>query len=408
MQILYWPFSMLMKGCLFVANNSYLFALLFFALVIQILLLPLAIKQQKSSIMAAKLRPKEMAIREKYKGRNDRTTQQKMTMEIQEMYQQSGYSQFAGCLPLLVQIPVIFILFTIVRNPISYATNIENFDVTAQSAAAVEFYNKEKEMLNKDAFEEGEYDELIGQIQTYQQSLGCDNNYAPKESDTGKREMELSRLIIDGRENLNSLVEEGKINPEIVAVYEATGFESYKDQLPDYKIGSVNLIDEPDFNGNPWLLLIPLFVFLTSFISTKLTRKFSAGATQTDANGNPMGGGLFMEVGMPLMSAIFTFSFAGAIGVYWIWRTLIGMLQSFIMAKALPIPKVSEEEIAAARAELKSSQKNKKKKVITIEVDEDDDSYDDLVVNKESKTKTIDVTQRTPRKIEMLSDEDDE
>lgn len=420
MSFIYLPFSYLMKGCLYIAGNSYLLALLFFALAIEIILIPLAIKQQRSQIMMAKVKPKEMAIREKYKGRNDRTTQMKMSTEIQEMYQKAGYNQFAGCLPLLIQLPIIFILFTIVRNPITYASNIKNYNAVEQAAVAVEFYQTEKEMLNKDA---EDYSDIIEQIETYQKYLGGevkkgdDNNdvvengvtvYVSTDKDSSLREMELSRLIIDGRDNLQELIDEGKIDASILTVYEETGFESYKDKLPNYRVAGINLIDEPDFNGDPWLLLIPLLVFITSFLSTKITRKLSGSAQQTDANGNPVGGGLFMEVGMPLISAIFTFNFSGAVGVYWVWRTLVAMLKSFIMAKAMPIPVVTEEDIIAAKKEMKA--KVKKKKVITIEVDEDDDSYDDIIVKggTAAKTKTIDPTQRTPRKIEMLTADDED
>ena len=69
MNIIYDIFSYLMKGCLYISGNHYILALFFFALVMEIVLLPLAIKQQKSQIQMAKIKPKEMAIREKYKGR---------------------------------------------------------------------------------------------------------------------------------------------------------------------------------------------------------------------------------------------------------------------------------------------------------------------------------------------------
>ena len=115
-----------------------------------------------------------------------------------------------------------------------------------------------------------------------------------------------------------------------------------------------------------------------------------------------------MEVGMPLISAIFAYSFSAAVGVYWIWRTVIGMGQTILFAKLMPIPKVTEEDIAAAKKEMKANQK--KKKVITIEVDEDDNSYDDMIVdgNTNRKVKEIDPTQRKPRRIEMLTVDDDE
>lgn len=430
MSWIYIPFSYLMKGCLFIAGNHYIFALLFFAIAMELILLPLRIKQQKSSIMMAKVKPKEMAIREKYEGRNDKATQQKMTMEIQNMYQENGYNQFSGCLPLLIQLPIVFILFAIVRNPISYASNLSsgNDKFVAESAqTTVEFYEKVKDSLYKNEFVTEDYEELISKYNGYQAYIGAKNSdgekseagnlvyrFSASDSKLGNAaEMEISRLIIDGRSELAALVADGKIGSEILAEYDALGIEKYKDDLPEYHIGSVNLLDQPAFNfkgANAWLLLIPLLTFLTSFFSTKLTKRLN-GTMQTDANGNPVGGGLLMEVGMPIITAIFTFSFPAAIGVYWVWRTLISMVESFILSKAMPIPAVTEEQIAEARREMKGKQK--KKKVITIEVDEDDDSYDDLVVRKSDsgsgkQTRTIDPAQRTPRRIEMLTADDDE
>jgi hypothetical protein len=169
----------------------------------------------------------------------------------------------------------------------------------------------------------------------------------------------------------------------------------------------LNFLNEPDFGRNIWLMIIPLLVFLSSFFQTKVTRRFSGAANQTDANGNPVGGGLFMEVGMPLISAIFAYSMPATIGVYCIWRTLLGMGQTILLAKVKPIPVVTEEAIAEAKKAMKATQK--KKKVITIEVDEDDTSYDDMIVEKsQSNNKSGDPTQRKPRRIEMLTADDDE
>ena len=289
----------------------------------------------------------------------------------------------------------------------------------------VEFYEDVKSSLYKNEFTAEDYEELIAKYNGYQATIGASNKDDEKseagnlvyrfdkaESKLGSAaEMEISRLMIDGRDDLQSLVDDGKIDPDILTRYDALGFDSYRDELPEYHVGPLNLLNQPAFKGiDAWLLIIPLLTFLTSFLSTKLTKRFN-GTNQTDANGNPVGGGLFMEVGMPLITAIFTFSFPAAIGVYWVWRTLISMVESFILAKAMPIPKVTEEQIAEARKEMKSKQK--KKKVITIEVDEDDTSYDDLVVRKSDsgstkQSRSADPTQRTPRRIEMLTADDDE
>lgn len=413
------PFSWLMKGCLFIAGSNYLIALLFFALAIQIILLPLAIKQQKSQIQMAKIKPKEMAIREKYKGRNDRTTQQKMTMEIQEMYQKEGYNQFAGCLPLLIQLPIILVLFAIVRSPITHTTDFgdKNF-VLENSKTAVTYYQEVKENLVADKFSGNEYSETVSLIDNYQTNLGGvegeKNGNLKVFNPTISNEpftyadLTLAHLIIDGREEINELIEGGKLDSAFIAKYEALGLEQYKDKMPNYRVGeNMNLLNEPDFGRNLWLMLIPLLVFLTSFFQTKLTRKMSPA--QLDANGNPIGGGLFMEVGMPLISAMFAYSISAAVGVYWVWRTLLAMVQTVVLAKTMPVPVVTEEQLNEARRELKTKQK--KKKVITIEVDEDDDSYNDIMVGgakQSSNNNSSDPTKRTPRTIEMLSSDDED
>ena len=67
--------------------GSYIGGICLFAVIVELLMLPLAIKQQKNSIKQAKLRPKEMAIKKKYAGRDDQVTKQKMSQELQELYQ---------------------------------------------------------------------------------------------------------------------------------------------------------------------------------------------------------------------------------------------------------------------------------------------------------------------------------
>ena len=110
--------------------GSYVVGICLFAIVIEILMLPFAIKQQKNSIKQATLRPKEMAIKNKYKGRNDQPTMQKMQSEIQDLYQRENFSPYSGCLPLLVQMPIIMALYYIVIDPLHYVLG-QSANVTA-------------------------------------------------------------------------------------------------------------------------------------------------------------------------------------------------------------------------------------------------------------------------------------
>ena len=62
---------------------------------------------------------------------------------------------------------------------------------------------------------------------------------------------------------------------------------------------------------------------------------------------------------LPLMTMFITFNFAAAIGIYWIFRTILSILQQFALHKAMPFPVFTEEDYKRAEKELKG-QKNGK------------------------------------------------
>ncbi len=99
--------------------GNFLLGTVFFAIAVEIIMLPIAIIQQNNARKQARFRPKEMAIRKKYAGRTDQATMQEMQREIQEMYQREGYNPMSsGCLPLLVSLPIVFALYYVVIDPL--------------------------------------------------------------------------------------------------------------------------------------------------------------------------------------------------------------------------------------------------------------------------------------------------
>lgn len=419
MSFIYWPFAWIMKGCLFISGEFYVLALLFFALAMKLLLLPLAIKQQKTQIENASFAPKEMAIRKKYAGRTDKVTQQKMLTEIQEAKQNAGISLTAGCMPMLLQLVLVIILYAIVRAPITYSFNFETkeqYDLYKQSIELIQEY--------KDAADTSaeNYEAFIAELTQLQTKLG---GVSTAETDEDKKavnqiykidtkynettlpsgyEYDLAKMIKDP-DALQKIADKHDVK------LNKTDFENvidpkYGERLPNFDfIGGTSLLDTPSITTFNWLLIIPLLVFASQYFSTRITRKLSP--QQLDANGNPVGGGLFMELGMPLISTIFSFSFSAAIGVYWIWQTLIIILQTVILAKAMPLPVFTPEQYAEAERELKA--KTKKKKRITIEIDEDDDSFNDYQVTDDATTASGSGNNGKytyDQKVEMLSDDD--
>ena len=302
-------------------TGSYMIALLIFSITIEILLLPLAIKQQKTSIKQAKLRPKEMAIQKKYAGRNDRVTMQKMQQELMEMRQQEGVGQLGGCLTLLVQLPILIALYQIVINPLYYVVHMS------------------KDAINVIASFLGE--------NTTRGTIGMVSK--------------INEMIKTGEiANLANHTAEG-----ITAEASASAYQELMSvKLPDFNVfgGFLNLGDTPSFSNFSWLLLVPVLTFVVYFFSMKLTRKLTyqptmGGQEQDKAMGCSNG---VMDVAMPLMSVYFTFVVPAAVGVYWIFKSIISTVKQFILYKAMPLPTFTEEEYKAAEKELGLKNNNKK------------------------------------------------
>ncbi|MBQ6183516.1 MAG: membrane protein insertase YidC [Clostridia bacterium] len=422
-------FGYLLKFCCTISGGYYILALFFFTLIMQILLFPLGIKQQKSSIKMAKVKPKEMLIREKYSGRTDRVTQQKMNMEIQELYRNEGTSMFGGCLPLLLQLPIIIILWSVIQQPLTY-TSKGNVDVTAQYNTAAMILDgaiasiDDSGLLNTDEPKTDETseavsgeisqtgtpadvsaeqrdklkqirDSYVGLIKSFGGSDECvysNGRYKPdyisadnaNYNENSRAEFSLVQFIIyNYRYQLIKELEENGVSQEIIAknMPESLDFgDEVKASLPDFTYlgGSETLLDTPKNKGFSLLLLIPLVIFLTSVLSYVVNQKLSPMAS---ANPNGAGGGFLLKWGLPLFSTYLAWAtFPAAVGMYWIYRTVLQMGQTFLLSKMYPVPVVTEAELE----EYKKQMKAKKKKTITIEVDEDDTSYDHLAVKKQT------------------------
>ncbi|MGH2694476.1 MAG: YidC/Oxa1 family membrane protein insertase [Actinomycetota bacterium] len=82
---------------------------------VRLLLLPLSIKQTRSMREMQRIQPEVKRIQQKHKG--DR---QKMNEEMMALYKEHGVNPFGGCLPLLLQFPVLIALFYVVRSPLKY------------------------------------------------------------------------------------------------------------------------------------------------------------------------------------------------------------------------------------------------------------------------------------------------
>ena len=313
-------------------THNYAIALFIFALVLQIVLFPLGIKQQKNSVKQASLRPKEMAIRKKYAGRNDKPTQQKLNEEIMELYQRENFNPMGGCLPMLIQLPILFLLYNVVISPLKYicgfgAETIKNIQLKVYEilqAAGTEGF---------EAFAEGK---TVSQINLI----------------TKMRELGLTNFV---GENGQAITES---------------------MLPDFTIfgGKLDLSMIPIQHLWSILLLIPALTLVVTYGSTWISRKLMYNPNPEAQNDISM---KIMNLSMPLLSVYISFTVPATIGLYWIFRSILGVLQQLALSKMFPIPKFSEEDYKAAEREanFKALSKNqqKKQKVRSLHHIDDDD-----------------------------------
>jgi YidC/Oxa1 family membrane protein insertase len=275
----------------------------------------------------AKLTPKVAVIRAKYKGRVDRISQQKMQQEIMELQQKEGYSMLSGCLPMLLQLPLIIFLYNVIRKPLSYIAK-----------ASKETIEAVKTLVGAEA----KTDEisLIPDIFAYVEKYGT-----TKLADNG---LDVSKI-------------------------------------PDFKLFGINLADTPSLAKISWLVLIPVlaaaFQWFTMWVMKRLNGNSMQMAQGDDAQSQMSM--RIMDLVMPLMTLFIAFSFSGMLGLYWIFQSIISILQTIIIAKVMPIPKFTEEEIKAIRKAQREQQKAQKEvlkqqpKFRSLH-NIDDDDYDEL------------------------------
>ena len=221
--------------------GSFILGTLYFAIALEILMLPLGIHQQKNSRKQARLRPKEMAIRNKYKGRNDQATQQKLNQEIQDLYVKEGYSPMAGCLPLLLTLPFLFALYYVVIDPMTYIFGAP----TGLTSAFLTFADAPR---------------AAG-------GLGL-----ALSSDRGTIEMlsllRESGLSLDGLANFQYFSN----SPECLAA-----LDGLVESIPNFSLFGLNMGLTAGFGSKDQLVLLfmPVLTFIVYWASGKITRKFS-------------------------------------------------------------------------------------------------------------------------------------
>ena len=306
-------------------GTGYFLALLIFTVATRLVLFPLSIKNQKNQADRARLAPRLDRIQKKY-GQD----RQKMAMKQQELYEREGVKMTGGCLPMLVQMLVLFSVIAVIYKPLTYVQNIPAAHIDTCISVAVESLDEN----NKDD------KNIIMQMEnekSYYRELYMLKQIAPN------REAMVDRLVAD-----NKLSETDAA--ATVATMERTADE--------FSIFGKSLLEMPKTYGilPNWTWLIVLASGLSAFLSSMLSMHYSKSTMSKEQQ--EMGGcstNMMMYM-MPLMSLVISFTVPAGVAVYWTFSNLLAMLQTVILNSMWNPAKIR------AQAEAEYAERRRKKK----------------------------------------------
>lgn len=360
-------------------GGNFALSVVIFTVVVNILMLPLTIKAQKSSAKQAKIKPKMDALKKKYG--NDK---QKYSMAVNELYTKEKVSMSGGCLPMVVRLLVMMGVYWAVASPLTFVLNIDNAALsTAKNWSAYVATAEEsgidwksvgldKVKASKEAIDlAAKYD---GDVEYYAKVLLVEDIVtADKKYDSKSTEGKIKTLATKDNAITREVVLVDKLsgkhaNQLIVDKFAEKGGDLKEIETIDFDLFGINLAETPDFSWNfskaNALWLIPLFSFATAMISSIVSMKIQKKANPDAPN---MAG---MMLIMPIFSLIIAFGVPGAVGFYWGCSNVIsGGLQSTMQLvygpNAMAAKEQSKSIIERAKVEQQKIERVRKREEIS-------------------------------------------
>lgn len=303
------------------------FAIIIFTIIINIIMLPMTIKQQESSKLMAVMQPEIKVIQNKYKGKTDSESAMRMRAETSAVYEKYGTSMTGGCLPLLIQMPILLALYQVIYKIPAYVDSVK-----------VVFQNIATRVMGQAG-----YIEKITEFATKYKLPVTKIDY----TNAGKLIDLLYKFNPDDWTKFTSAFNSDQITAAV------------NESLPH--IVSMNSFFGIDLSTNPWhgftpnlAWIIPILAGLTQWLSTRLMSN-NTNPAQSDADDpNNMANQMkAMNNIMPLMSVYFCFIFPAAIGIYWISSATARIIQQLAINSYLnkiDIEKLIERNLEKANA----------------------------------------------------------
>ena len=298
------PFGWILNGIYellsIIGIHNVALCIILFTFIAKSLMIPLTIKQQKFSKMSSIMQPELAKVQAKYKGKKDEASMRKMQLEQQAIYEKYGSNPMAGCLPLLITLPIMLAMYKVIQNIPAYVGDVKQLYIPIAEA--------------------------VSKI----------SGHADVITEMTKGTANAVKVSADGTMTVNHLI-------DVFAQFKtnqweqlATNFPQISDIIHNYskEIVSVNsLFMNLNISNVPgWKfpgLIIPILAVATQWLQTKMMQS----NTPVDKD-NPSAAAMnSMNTFMPFFSGFLCVMMPLGLGLYWVASSVFGIIQQFFVNK---------------------------------------------------------------------------
>ncbi len=300
------PFSWLLLQ-LYNPVQNFGIAIILFALVVKLIMLPFQIKSKKSMARMTSLNPIMKELEKKHGG-----NKQKYQQEVAKLYQEEKINPMSGCLWALIPLPIMLALYSVVREPLTHVMGIPADQITA----------------------------LISELSLLGITIDPQNAYA---------ELEIAQHVDTYFAQLQAIA------PGLLNL--------------NYNFFGINLTAIPQWNilftgvtptgAEILLFFVPFVSGFFSWLSMKVSQS-SQPSTGTENNpaAQSMKTTLMM---MPLMSIWFAFIMPSAMGIYWIANSILIIIQELVFQKTIVKGIKAESDARTTRIQERLNEEEKRR-----------------------------------------------
>ena len=273
--------------------GNYGWAIILFSVLVKAIMIPISIKQQRTMKKNQKIQEEVKQIQFKYKNEPE-----KMNQEMMALYKREGMSPFSGCLSSIIQIVLLFSVFLLVRQPLTYMVKMD-----ADVISKMENVITEQEEGNKNAYAEIAVIQYVNNLDN-KTSVSKDESFDMKE-----------------------YAEQANLNMDFFGIDLS---QVPKNNWKDFKV-----------------LIIPILYIISSFVSIRLSmntnnkqnkekKLITDGKEQEEEKYNPMDdANKTMVWMMPIMSVSIAAIAPLGLALYWLMNNILMIVERLVYNKIL-------------------------------------------------------------------------